>query len=129
MGLVDALAVMSAGTLLLPMAFWAVNLAAFALHLPAVLIRSGYKELREMVLDHGHSVRMMFSRQMAVVLRKGSWQTKPLYPDLQFDRLALNSGQPAAHLRAARYGLGLVFPGLVCSAVFAAAMGIAHVLT
>lgn len=128
MGLVDLFALMSAGMLVFPVAFWAVNIAGFALHVPAVLIRIGFKGLRTMVFDHANSVRMMFRRHWEIVLRKRSWKTKPQYPDTQFDRTALVSGLPTAHLRAARYGLGLVLPGLVCSAVFAAAMGIAHVL-
>lgn len=129
MSLVEAFGQLSLGTLMLPLLFWVVNLAAFALHIPAVLIRCGFSGLRTMVLDHLRSVRLMCGRQVNFIRRRKSWEPKPSYPDLQFDRFALAAGMPTAHLRAARYGLGLVLPGVVCSIVFVVAMGTAHAVT
>jgi hypothetical protein len=126
MSAVDLFATMSLAALVLPMVFWVLSLAGFVLHVPAVLISSGYSGLRRMLVVHLRSVRLMSSRHLGFALRKRAWLPKPPYPDLAYDRLALSSGLPAVHLRAARYGLGLVLPGLVCSLSFLGMMGIAH---
>jgi hypothetical protein len=122
----DLFALLSVVALLLPAIFWLVNIAGFVLHIPAVVIRGGPKEVSVMVSAHLRSVKMMFGRQMAFALRKRGWLPQPQYPDSGYDRTALTAGLPATHLRAARYGLSLVLPGVVFAAVFATLMALAH---